>query len=384
MQSHLKLTTHSESIFSVMTALAVKHQALNLAQGFPDFECHSELLDRARYYFTNSKVQQYAPMPGILNLRKQVANIIKNCYHTEYDAENEITITAGGTQALYTAFSTCINAGDQVIVFDPAYDSYDPAIRLQGGIPVHIPLFPPLFKMDWERVEKNINSATKAIVINNPHNPSGAILSARDLDMLSALVLKYKLIVIADEVYEHMVFDAHKHQSLYSRTELRQQSIIIGSFGKTLHTTGWKIGTLTADAMLSQKLRQVHQFQVFAVNHPLQHAIADFLDQHKPYLDLPAFYQKKRDYFTTEMGLSPWKILPCHGTYFQLLDYSTISDLPDTELAKYLVIHKGIACIPVSVFYAGDVKPNLLRICFAKTEQSLNRGADILKSIQGL
>jgi len=384
MQSPSKLTSQGESIFSVMTAMATKHQALNLAQGFPDFECDPALLDIARYYLSNSKLQQYAPMPGILNLRKQVANIIKNCYQAEFDPENEITITAGGTQALYTAFSTFIKPGDQVIVFDPAYDSYDPAIKLQGGFPVHIPLLPPQFKIDWGQVEKNINPATKAIVINNPHNPSGAVLSTTDLDMLSALVLKYKLLVIADEVYEHMVFDSHKHQSLYSRIELRQYSIIIGSFGKTLHTTGWKIGTLTADATLSFKLRQVHQFQVFAVNHPLQHAIADYLQQYKPYLELTAFYQKKRDYFKTKLQNSLWKFLPCKGTYFQLLDYSAISNLPDTEMAFDLVTTYGIACIPVSVFYAGNVKPNLLRVCFAKTEQSLNQGAAILNSIQGL
>jgi len=379
-----KQTQTGVSIFSVMTALAQEYGALNMAQGFPDFDCDPLLLQLAHTYMSNAKLQQYAPMPGVLSLREVVSRIYSTEYKAQFSAEHEITITAGGTQALYTAFSALLEPGDEVILFEPAYDSYAPAIYLQGAKPVGIPLLPPFFEIDWDLVNRSIGPKTKAILINNPHNPTGKVWSESDLNQISALALKHRLYVIADEVYEHMVFDGLQHHSIAGRKELRECCVLIGSFGKTLHATGWKIGTLSACKSLTRIMRQVHQFQVFAVNHPLQHAIADYLSEPSRYQNIKGFYENRRNMFLKALDTQRWQALPCQGTYFQLLDYSACSNLPDTQLAEILVKKHGIACIPVSVFYSQNPKPQLLRICFAKSDATLFRAAECLNAVQGL
>ena len=372
-----KLPNVGTSIFSVMSALAKECNAINLSQGFPDFNCDPKLLELTQKY-TSQGFNQYAPMPGALSLREQIAVLMQNCYGASYHPETEITITAGATQGIYTALAAFLNKGDEVIVFEPAYDSYIPAIEVNGGIVRSIPLQYPGFTIDWELVKKTINEKTKMIVINSPHNPSGTTLSEEDLLTLEKLIFNKSIIVISDEVYEHMVFNGKPHQSVARFKSLAAQSIIVSSFGKTIHATGWKIGYVAAPKELMLEFRKVHQFLVFSVNHPFQLALADYLKDDSIYKGLHHFYQSKRDYFRKLISSSRFEIEPCTGTYFQLLSYKNITEEKDTEFATRLTKEKGIAAIPLSVFYTQKTQQHLLRFCFAKKEETLERAAEII------
>ncbi len=375
-----KLPKIGTTIFTTMSALAKEHNAINLSQGFPDFECDSRLKELATKHIVDG-ANQYAPMIGTLQLRECIFNIIKNCYNASYDVNDEITITAGATQAVYTCIATIINAGDEVIVFEPAYDCYVPAIEVHGGKAIPIQLIAPFFKIDWEMVKSKITKKTKCIIVNTPHNPSATILSKDDLLELQKIVIANNLYLISDEVYEHMVFDEHTHESVSKYPELKERSFIISSFGKTIHTTGWKIGYVLACKKLTSEFRKIHQYLVFCVNNALQLAIADYLNNQKNYLNVKAFYEEKRNFFVKKISNSKFKILESKGTYFQLLDYSTITDEKDTAFAIRLIKEKKLASIPLSVFYSSNVNQKLLRFCFAKKEETLLKAAEIICSI---
>ncbi|MBC7695773.1 MAG: aminotransferase class I/II-fold pyridoxal phosphate-dependent enzyme [Burkholderiales bacterium] len=372
-----KLPKVGTSIFSVMSALAREYSAINLSQGFPDFNCDPKLLELTQKY-TSEGFNQYAPMQGALALREQIVILMQNCYGANYHPETEITITAGATQGIYTALAAFINKGDEVIVFEPAYDSYIPAIEVNGGTVRSIPLQYPGFTINWDLVKNVINDKTKMILINSPHNPSGATLSEKDLLTLEKLISGKNIIVISDEVYEHMVFEGQAHQSVARFKSLSGQSIIVSSFGKTIHATGWKIGYVAAPIELMSEFRKIHQFLVFSVNHPFQLALAEYLKDELIYKGLHQFYQSKRDYFRKLISPSRFVIEPCNGTYFQLLSYKKITDEKDTEFAVRLTKEKGIAAIPLSVFYTEKTQQNLLRFCFAKKEETLEIAAEII------
>jgi methionine transaminase len=381
MQFFSKLPNVGTTIFTVMSTLAREQNAINLSQGFPDFECHPYLLERANYY-SNHGFNQYAPMTGTIQLRERVAELMQVCYNASYHPETEITITAGATQGIYTALAAFIRSGDEVIVFDPSYDCYVPAIEANGGKAVRMVLEAPLFQPDWKAVENAISEKTKAIIINSPHNPSGTVLSEQDLLTLERLVQGKNILVISDEVYEHMVFDGHLHQSVARFKSLAAQSLIVSSFGKTVHTTGWKIGYVAAPKELMIEFRKIHQFLVFCVNHPFQMALSDFLSEKENYLELKNFYQKKRDYFLKLTQGARLKPLHSAGTYFQLFDYSAISQEQDVGLAMRLTKENKLASIPLSVFYnQAPTDQKLLRFCFAKKEETLDRAAEIIQKI---
>lgn len=380
MQIHSKLPNVGTTIFTTMSALAREHNAINLSQGFPDFDCAPELRQLAAHYI-NTGFNQYAPMPGTLQLRERVAEILSDCYQGNYHPDSEITITSGATQAIYTAIAAFIRPGDEVIVFEPAYDCYIPAIEIHGGVPVFSTLNPDDFSVNWEDVRSKISPRTRAILINSPHNPSGTILSAQDMLELEKIIAGTNILVISDEVYEHMVFDGATHQSVAGNKILAAQSILVSSFGKTVHTTGWKIGYVAASKEIMQEFRKVHQFLLFVVNHPLQLALADFLADRKNYRDLKDFYQAKRDLFlklTTGSRLVPLKT---SGTYFQLMSYKTISEENDADLAIRLTREKKLATIPLSVFYSRKTDNRLLRFCFAKKDETLEKAAEIICSL---
>lgn len=375
-----KLPQVGTTIFTVMSALARENNAINLSQGFPDFDCSPELRRLANSYI-NQGFNQYAPMPGTIQLRERVAEIISRCYGTAYDPDTEITVTAGATQAVYTALAAFIRNGDEVIVFEPAYDCYVPAIEVHGGIPVYSQLKKEDFSIDWEDVRKKISPKTKAILINSPHNPSGAIISAEDIQELEKIVSTRDILVISDEVYEHMVFDTKSHESVAKSKILKSRSILVSSFGKTVHTTGWKIGYVAACKEVMTEFRKVHQFLVFVVNHPLQLALADFLADDHNYLALKDFYQAKRDLFLKLTASSRLVPLKTSGTYFQLMSYKNITDENDAELAIRLTKEKKLATIPLSVFYSQKTDHKLLRFCFAKKDETLKRAAEIICSL---
>lgn len=375
-----KLPNVGTTIFTTMSALAREHSAINLSQGFPDYDCSPKLRELANHYI-NSGFNQYAPMPGTLQLRERVAEIISSCYNTNYHPDTEITITAGATQAIYTAIAAFVDKGDEVIVFEPAYDCYVPAIEVHGGIAVYSQLRAGDFSINWEDVRKKISSRTKAILINSPHNPSGTTLSAQDLKELETIIAGTNILVISDEVYEHMVFDGATHQSVAKSKILKDQSILVSSFGKTVHTTGWKIGYVAAPNEIMSEFRKVHQFLVFVVNHPLQLALADFLADKKNYTELKDFYQAKRDLFLKLTSSSRLVPLKTSGTYFQLMSYNKISAESDTELAIRLTKEKKLATIPLSVFYSQKTDNQLLRFCFAKKDETLEKAAEIICSL---
>lgn len=372
-----KLPTVGTTIFTVMSGLAREHQAINLSQGFPDFEADPLLMELARTH-TSGAFNQYAPMPGLPALREQIAALLQNCYAAVYHPDTEITVTAGATQAIYTAIAAFIHPGDEAIVFEPAYDCYTPAITMHGGVVRPIALEYPGFGINWDTVQNTINARTRLIIINTPHNPSGTTLSAADLQRLEQLVRDTNILVLSDEVYEHMVFDGAQHQSVARFKSLAAQSFIVSSFGKTVHATGWKIGYVAAPKELMAEFRKVHQFLVFCVNHPFQAALAEYLKDDSHYKGLQAFYQAKRDYFLSLIRDSRFGIEPCTGTYFQLLNYSAISTEPDTDMAVRLTKEKGLASIPLSVFYSDQRQQHLLRFCFAKKEETLQRAAEII------
>lgn len=380
LQLRSKLPKVGTTIFTVMSALAAKHEATNLSQGFPDFSPPKLLQDRTSHYI-NAGYNQYAPMAGAMPLRKQISEKVKLLYKHNADPENMITVTAGATQAIFTAICALVREGDEVLVVEPAYDSYIPSIEMAGASATFIPLTYPEFRMDWERFKKTINSSTKLIIINTPHNPTGSCWDHEDMMMLEKLLEGSNIMVLSDEVYEHITFDNHEHQSVLKYPNLAERSIVISSFGKTYHNTGWKLGYCIAPEEIMKEFRKVHQFNVFSVFGPAQFALADMMENTEWYSELAEFYQKKRDYFLDLIESSKFKPLNCSGTYFQLLDFSEISDESDVDFARRLTIEKKIASIPISVFYPNNTDNSVLRFCFAKDDKTLEQAAEILCSI---
>ncbi len=380
MQIKSKLPQVGTTIFTVMSALAKEHNAINLSQGFPDFDCSPKLMELANKYI-NAGFNQYAPMTGTQALRERVAEIMETCYGAKYHPDSEITITAGATQAIYTAIAAFVKPGDEVIVIEPAYDCYVPAIEVNGGIAVYSQLNSENFSINWEDIKSKVNAKTKAIIINSPHNPSGSIISTKDLNELESIITGTDILVISDEVYEHMVFDGNNHQSVALHKVLASQSIVVSSFGKTVHTTGWKIGYVAAPKEIMLEFRKVHQFLVFVVNHPLQLALADYLADPQNYLELKNFYQSKRDYFLKITSGSRLIPLKTSGTYFQLMSYKNISEEGDESLAVRLTKEKKLATIPLSVFYKEKKDNKLLRFCFAKKDETLEKAAEIIQKL---
>ncbi|HPE96508.1 MAG: aminotransferase class I/II-fold pyridoxal phosphate-dependent enzyme [Chitinophagales bacterium] len=373
-----KLPNTGISIFARMTALANQHGAINLAQGFPDFPPPKRLVSLVADAMRKGH-NQYAPMPGVPDLREAIADKTKDTYKCKVDAEKEVTVTAGATYGLFAAFQALLHEGDEVLVFEPAYDSYVPGIQLAGAEPVFVELHAPDYSIDWEGVKKKINARTRAILINTPHNPSGTCWTKNDLLQLEKIVVGTDIIVISDEVYEHITFDDGRHESVLRYPKLAQQSIVISSFGKTYHNTGWKMGYVIANESITKEFRAVHQFLVFSVNTPMQYAVAQFIrEAPEHFQDLPQFYQRKRDFFLEAVKDSRFSFTPASGTYFQLLDYSAISDEQDTVFAERITAEFGVAAIPLSPFYRGPVGDRVLRFCFAKSEKTLEKAAAIL------
>jgi len=375
-----KLPRVKTSIFTTMSALAREHNAINLSQGFPDFHTHPQLIDLVTDAMKKG-MNQYSPMQGYLPLREIIAQKTAELYSANYDPDKEITITAGATQAIFTAIAAFIKEGDEAIVIEPAYDCYVPAIELCGGILKYIKLDDVNFTVNWDEVRKSITSKTKIIVINTPHNPTGAVLNAGDIGKLQKLVKDKDIIVISDEVYEHIIFDGLEHQSVARYPELAKHCIIVSSFGKTYHTTGWKVGYVLAPENLMVEFRKVHQYNVFCVNTPLQVAYAELMKEKDLYLELGSFYQKKRDFFKGLIKGSRFSLKPVYGSYFQLMDYSKISDEKDVDYAIRLTKEHGVAPIPMSVFYHKNVDNHYLRFCFAKENETLERAAEKLMKV---
>ena len=380
MQHISKLPTVGTTIFTKMSALAAKHNAINLSQGFPNFKSDQILID-----FVNKAMQsgynQYAPMAGNLELREAIATKFLNLYNTSYHPESEITVTAGATQAIYTIISAFVRAGDEVIIFKPAYDCYEPAITINGGKTIAIQLEAPNYAVDWELVRQKVNSKTKLIIVNTPHNPSGTVFSKDDMLQLEQITEGTNSIVLSDEVYEHIIFDGKQHQSACLFKGLKERSFITASFGKTFHNTGWKVGYCCAPKVLMDEFKKVHQFNVFSVNHPMQKGLADYLQTPSHYLELSAFYQNKRDLFLSLIDASRFHAVSSQGTYFQVLDYSSITDDYDVDFAERLTIEHKIASIPLSVFNDNKLDNKVLRFCFAKTDETLKQAAAILNTI---
>jgi methionine aminotransferase len=380
MQHQSKLPHIGTTIFTVMSALANEHKALNLSQGFPNYPSSQKLNDLVTSAMNNG-YNQYAPMVGNLDLLLAISNKYELLYKSTYHPEKEITVTAGATQAIYTIVSAFVKPNDEVIIFKPAYDCYEPAIIVNGGKPIFIQLSVPDYKVDWSEVASKITTKTKMIMINSPHNPSGTIWSKDDMLQLQKLTKNTNIIVLSDEVYEHIVFDGEQHQSACLFDDLKQRSFITASFGKTFHNTGWKIGYCCAPEYLMSEFRKVHQFNVFSVNHPAQKGIADYMQDRETYLGLNSFFQQKRDLFLSLISESRFKFTPSQGTYFQVLDYSEITDEHDVNFAKRLTQEFKIASIPLSVFNEKDKDDNVLRFCFAKTNETLVKAAEILCKI---
>lgn len=372
-----KLPKVGTTIFTVMSALANEHGAINLSQGFPDFPVSAELIDLVTKFMKAGK-NQYAPMQGVPELRSVISEKTKKLYGKKYDVANEINVTAGATQAIYTAITACVREGDEVILFTPAYDCYEPAIELNGGKTIFSQLQTPNYTPNWDEVKKLVNSRTRMIVINTPHNPTGSVWSEQDMQQLEKITDGTDIIVLSDEVYEHIIFDNKTHQSVARFPSLASRSFIVISFGKTFHATGWKMGYVLAPETLMAEFRKVHQFNVFTCHSPVQYALAEYLCHEDNYLKLGQFYQAKRDLFNQLITGSRFKPVPTYGTYFQLLDYSDITDENDVSFAERLTKEKGIASIPVSVFYNAKTDNKVLRFCFAKNDDTLEKGAEIL------
>ncbi len=381
-QGHVKsrLPNAGISIFAVMSGLANEVGAINLSQGFPDFPISMELVELVNHYM-HKGLNQYAPMPGVPALREAIAGKASETFGITYDPQTEITVTAGATEAIFCVITAMIHPGDEAIIIEPAYDSYAPAVELCGGTVRYSSLQVPSYAVNWQEVKSLINSRTKMIMINTPHNPTGSVLSAADLKELDHITRNSNIVVMSDEVYEHLIFDGIRHESVCYYPDLASRSFVIGSFGKTFHTTGWKTGFIMAPAVLMAEVRKVHQFVVFASNTPIQYAVADYLTNKENYLQLPAFYQQKRDLFTGLVKDSRFKIIPSYGTYFQLLDYSVISDEKELDFAVRIAKEFGVASVPVSPFYHDKQDNHVLRFCFAKTEETLVKAAEILCTI---
>ena len=375
-----KLPDVGTTIFSVMSSLAVQHDAINLSQGFPDYECSPELINLVNQYMKQG-YNQYAPMPGLLKLRERIAEKQEQLHHSKYSPETEITITAGGTQAIFTALASIIHPGDEVLIFDPAYDSYAPTVTVLGGIVRSFELSPPDYKINWTDVRKMINSKTRMIMINSPNNPTGMILEEEDMRELINITRNSDILILSDEVYEHLVYDGKVHLSVSQYPELKERSFITASFGKLFHNTGWKVGYCLAPEWLMTEFRKVHQFQIFSVNTPVQYAIADFLNDEKNYLGLGDFFQAKKTFFFNLLKDTRFDILPCSGSYFQSVQYSRISEEKDTDLARRLITEFGVASIPVSAFYNKKTDHRVLRFCFAKKQETLEEAVYRLSKV---
>ena len=368
------------TIFTVMSALAQQHGAVNLGQGFPDFDCDPLLLGEVESAM-RAGLNQYPPMAGVPSLREAVAGKVAALYGHSYDPATEITITAGATQAILTAILAIVHPGDEVIVLDPCYDSYEPNIVLAGGVAVHVPLTPRSFEPDFGRIAEAITPRTRALLINSPHNPSATVWSAAHMQRLAELLRPTNIILISDEVYEHMVFDGQRHESVARWPELAQRSVVISSFGKTYHVTGWKVGYATAPAPLMTEFRKVHQFNVFTVNTPMQHGLARYMADASHHLELPAFYQRKRDLFRAGLAQTRLRLLPSAGSYFQCVDYSAVSELGEEAFCRWLTAQAGVAAIPVSAFYRGGFEQGIARFCFAKKDETLNLALERLRRL---
>ena len=372
-----KLPHSGTSIFAVMTALAQQHKAINLAQGFPDFDCSDELKALVHEAMKEG-YNQYAPMPGLMALREAIAAKTEELYSAVYNPDTEVTIVPGATLGIFAAITAMVKENDEVIVIEPAYDSYIPSIELAGGKAIVYEMQFPEYKIDWEQVKKLISIRTRMIIINTPHNPTGAIFSSEDMKKLEKLILNTDALILSDEVYEHILFDGFEHQSVARYPRLANRSIIISSFGKTYHTTGWKMGYILAPENITAQIRNTYQFMAFAANTPIQHAYTRILKDKDLYLGLGQFYQQKRDLFRKGLKGSSFKLINCNGSYFQSVIYDKISNLPDTEMAKYMTVEKGVAAIPFSAFYKRRTDHKVLRFCFAKSEETLNKALEIL------
>ena len=381
-QLHLqsRLPNVGTTIFTVMSALATETGAVNLGQGFPDFEGDPELLQAVSQAMTQG-LNQYPPMAGIAALRERVAHKIQNMYGHSYDPVQDITITAGATQAILTAILAVVHPGDEVVVLEPCYDSYIPNIELAGGVVVRVPLTPGSFRPDMAKIAQAITPKTRAIIINSPHNPSSMVWTQDEMQQLEAILAPTSVLLISDEVYEHMVFDAQQHHSAASFKGLRERAFIVSSFGKTFHVTGWKIGYVAAPSALSAEFRKVHQFNVFTVNTPMQHGLSAYMNNPEPYLNLPAFYQRKRDLFRQGLSATRFKLLPSQGTYFQCVDISEVSDLSEADFCTWLTREVGVAAIPLSAFYADGFDQQVVRFCFAKKDETLHKALDRLAKL---
>jgi methionine aminotransferase len=364
----------------VIGRLAHKHNALNLSQGFPNFDPDPELLDLVSQAMREGH-NQYAPMEGIYSLREEISRKIDTLYGRQYDPDREITMVAGATQGIFTAITALVHEGDEVILFKPAYDCYEPAIEINGGIAVHVQMRGEDHRIDWDEFRAAITAKTRMVIINSPHNPTGSVLSDNDMEELSASLQDTDIAVLSDEVYEHMVFDGEKHQSVSRFPALAERSLAMASFGKTFHVTGWKLGYCAAPEALMKEFRKVHEFNVYAINHPMQRALATYLKHPENYLNLATFFQRKRDLFLESVSPSRFSFIPSKGTYFQLLKYSAITEEGDVAFAKRLITEKGIASIPISVFNVDNADQKQLRFCFAKTDDTLLRAAEILNRI---
>jgi methionine transaminase len=368
------------TIFTVMSALAQELGAVNLGQGFPDFDCDPALLQQVTDAMREG-LNQYPPMAGVPQLRQVVSDKIQALYGRRYDPATEITVTAGATQAILTAVLACVHPGDEVIVLEPCYDSYGPNIELAGGTVVRVPLTPGSFRPDFERIGAALTPRTRLIIINSPHNPSATVWTRTEMQQLADLLQPTNVLLISDEVYEHMVFDGVAHVSASQIPELAARAFVVSSFGKTFHVTGWKVGTVAAPAPLMAEFRKVHQFNVFTVNTPVQHGLARYMADPAPYLQLPAFYQRKRDLFLDGLSRTRLRALHSQGSYFQLVDYSGVSDLPEAEFCQWLTREVGVAAIPLSVFYDAGFEQRLARLCFAKQDATLLAALERLRKL---
>ena len=375
-----RLPSVGTTIFTVMSKLAADVGAINLSQGFPDFDCDPALIDAVVRHM-RAGLNQYAPMPGALALRQAIAAKYARTHGATYDPETEVTITSGATEAIFDAVASVVHPGDEVIVLEPCYDSYVPGIELNGGVPVLVPLQLPDYRIDWGAVAAAITPRTRLLMINSPHNPTGSIMTADDIAALTAIVQRSGIYIVSDEVYEHIIFDGARHESLSRHPELAARSFVAGSFGKTFHVTGWKVGYVVAPAALTAELRKVHQYVTFSTMTPVQHGIADLLNDQEALDALPSFFQRKRDLFLQLMKDSRFRPLPCRGSYFQLMDYSAISDLADAEFAMWLTREHGVAAIPTSPFLYKTRAPQVVRFCFAKKDETLERAAERLRSV---
>lgn len=380
MHLNSKLPGIGTTIFTVMSQLANQYQAINLSQGFPDYECSPELVELVNRYMKTG-YNQYAPMAGVLSLRERISEKQEKLHGAKYDPQNEITITAGGTQAIFASVACVIRPGDEVIIFEPAYDSYAPSVNLFGGVIRSVELSAPDYTTNWTDVEKLINDKTRMIILNTPNNPTGKTLTESDLSELIRITRDKDILLISDEVYEHLVYDGKQHLSLSGFPELKEKSFITASFGKLFHTTGWKVGYCLAPRWLMSEFRKVHQYEVFSVNSAVQYAIAGFMENERNYLDVSDFFQMKKDFFYNLMKETRFDLLPCYGSYFQSVQYSRISNEKDTDLAMRIIKEFGVAGIPVSAFYSKGTDHKVLRFCFAKKQETLEKAVSRLAKV---